>query len=110
MTRIIHMRPADNPKARWLIQEDNELYVGSECCQYKIDSQFTRPGDHWSSPPWARCLNCNELLEFNQDHWKGRLQKIERLSVDARSGGTYWNDWGQYWFGLPDLGIKVEIE
>ncbi len=99
--------PEQNPKGRGLIQDGTALRILSECCGGVVDNR-NRTEDHWTLPPWVTCTSCGTHLEPNHDHWKAGLDKIDRLSEDARDGGVYWNDWGLYWFGLEAFGMKVE--
>ena len=101
------MTPDQNPKGRGFVQDGTTLYVMSECCSAAIELK-QKPGEHWTLPPWASCSVCNAWLEQNHERWKTCLDKIDRLNEDVRDEGTYWNDWGLFWFGLKGFGMKVE--
>lgn len=101
------MTPDQNPKGRGFVQDGTTLYVMSECCSAAIELK-QKPGEHWTLPPWASCSVCNAWLEQNHEHWKPCLGKIDRLNEGVRDEGTYWNDWGLFWFGLKGFGMKVE--
>ena len=103
------LSPNDNPKARWLYQSGNMLHVVSECCGSEIEAEYVIQiplGDgSIGREVWARCRECGTNLERNERGW---VSDVPNLDYHYKTRPESWGPWGEFWFGLPTLAMKVD--
>ena len=78
-----------------LVQEDNDVYVLSACCESRL-SDFSK-----------RCVDCNDVMveDPGGTSWSVNWRVDHALSESL----DQWVEWLKFWFGLENAEVKIDV-